>query len=61
MVVSLGDPSSPAAAAGSERGDLIQEVDRKPVHNLKEYNRSLAGVQGQSVLLLVCRPVRPVL
>jgi serine protease Do len=55
VVVSSVDDSSPAAAADLQRGDVIQEVDRKPVHNLAEYHRALGGVHGQPVLLLVSR------
>ena len=55
VVVSSVDPSSAAAAADLERGDVIQEVNRKPVHNVAEYNQALAGTHGQSVLLLVNR------
>jgi serine protease Do len=55
VVVSSVDSSSAAAAADLERGDVIQEVNRKPVHNVAEYERALAGSQNQSVLLLVKR------
>ena len=55
VVVSSVDPSSAAAAAGLERGDVILEIDRKPVHNVAEYEHVLAGVRGQSVLLLVSK------
>lgn len=49
------DPSSVAAAAGLQRGDVIQEVNRKPVRNVEEYDRALAGAHDQSILLLVSR------
>jgi serine protease Do len=55
VVVSSVDPSSAAAAAGVERGDVIREVDRKPVHDVAEYGHVLAGLRGQSVLLLVSK------
>ena len=47
---------SPAAEAGLETGDIIQQVDRKPVHNVAEF-RSLvtAHSSGQPVLLLINR------
>jgi hypothetical protein len=32
---------------------LIQEVNRKPVNNVEEYKRALAGSANQQVLLLV--------
>lgn len=55
VVVSSVDPGSPAAAAGLDRGDVIQEVNRKPVHSMGEYNQALASAHDQSVLLLVSR------
>ncbi|MGC2815947.1 MAG: PDZ domain-containing protein, partial [Candidatus Acidiferrum sp.] len=55
VVVTSVDSSSAAAAADIERGDVIQEVNRKPVRNVAEYNAALAGTRGQSVLLLLRR------
>jgi len=55
VVVTSVDPSSPAAAANLQRGDLIQEVNRKPVHNVAQYQEALAGTAGKAVLLLVNR------
>jgi serine protease Do len=55
VVVTSVDPASVAAAAGLQNGDVIQEVNRKPVHNVEEYNRALAGIHDQSVLLLISR------
>ena len=55
VVVSSVDPSSAAAAADIERGDVIQEVNRRPVRNVAEYNAALSGTHNQSVLLLVKR------
>jgi serine protease Do len=54
VVVSEVDPSSSATEA-LERGDVIQEVNHKPVNNVGEYKQALAGVGNQSVLLLVNR------
>src|SRR5271170_3613459 len=53
VVVSSVDPSSSAAAAGLSRGDLIQEVNHKPVHSITEYKQALAAAGKQPVLLLV--------
>ena len=55
VVVNSVDPSSAAAAADIERGDVIQELNRKPVRNVAEYNAALSGNHDQSVLLLVKR------
>ncbi len=55
VVITEVDASSAAAAAGLQQGDIIQEVNRKPVHNVSEYERAVAGSAKQSVLLLVNR------
>ncbi|MGB7434792.1 MAG: DegQ family serine endoprotease [Candidatus Acidiferrum sp.] len=53
VVVSEVDPSSAAAEAGLQRGDVIQEVNRKPVHNMDQYQQAMSGLTNQSILLLV--------
>jgi serine protease Do len=56
VVVTSVDPSSSAAEAGLDRGFVIQEVNRKPVHSVSEYKQALASAGKQSVLLLVVAP-----
>jgi serine protease Do len=53
VVVTDVDPSSPAATTGLSRGDVIQEVNHKPVHNMEEYNRAISSSGKKPVLLLV--------
>ena len=53
VVVTSVDPSSPAATTGLNRGDVIQEVNHKPVHSVDEYNQAIASSGKQPVLLLV--------
>lgn len=53
VVVETVDPSSAAAAVGLQRGDVIQEVNHKPVHSITEYKDALAAAGKQPVLLLV--------
>ena len=55
VVVTDVDPSSSAAAAGIQRGDVIQEINRKPIHNVQEFQQALAGTGNQPVLLLLNR------
>jgi serine protease Do len=55
VVITSVDDSSAAAAAGLQGGDIIEEVNRKPVSNVEEFHRVLAGAHGPSVLLLVSR------
>jgi serine protease Do len=55
-VVVVGvEEGSTADDAGIEAGDIIKEVDRKPVRNLEEYNAAVQKAKGRSVLLLVQR------
>jgi serine protease Do len=53
VVVTSVDPASAAAAAGLSRGDVIQEVNHKPVTSIEEYKQALAATGKKSVLLLV--------
>ncbi len=55
VVIASIDSSSSAAEAGLQRGDIIQEVNRKPVHNVQQYREALTGADSQSVLLLINR------
>ena len=55
VVVTSIDPSSPAAAADVQRGDVIQEVNRKPVRNIDDFQRAVQSAGNESVLLLINR------
>ena len=47
-------PGSPGDDAGLRRGDLIKEIDRKPVENEKDY-RQLVSKAEKPLLFLVKR------
>jgi serine protease Do len=53
VVITSVDSSSVAGSLGLSRGDVIQEVNHKPVTNVEEYRHALAGSDKQPVLLLV--------
>jgi serine protease Do len=55
VVVTSVDPSSPAAAAQPplNRGDVIQEINHKPITNTSDYQQAMSGADKQPVLLLV--------
>jgi serine protease Do len=53
VVVTSVDPSSAAAAAGINRGDVIQEINHKSVGNSAQYKQLMAGAGSQPILLLV--------
>ncbi len=55
VVIANVDPSSSAAVAGIQQGDVIEEVNHKPVHNVGDYHGAVAGLANQPVLLLVNR------
>ena len=53
VVVTAVDPTSPAAAAGLNRGDVIQEINHKSVATSAQYKQLMSGTNGQPILLLV--------
>jgi serine protease Do len=53
VVITSVDDASPAAAAGLNRGDVIQEVNHKPVSTVAEYKAAVAAAGKQPLLLLV--------
>jgi S1-C subfamily serine protease len=55
VVVAELDPSGPAAAAGVEVGDVIQEINRQPVTSTADIQNALAKSRGRAPLLLVNR------
>ena len=56
VVVRRVDPDSPAARAGVREGDVIREIDRKPMTSVDEFQRAVNKLgREQRVLLLVAR------
>lgn len=54
IVITNVDPNSPAAEAGLRRGDVILQVNKQPVNNMKEFSGA-AGKAGKSILFLIHR------
>jgi len=52
VVVTNVDPNSHAAAAGLQEGDVIQEVNRKPVASAQDFSQALRNSNGDSLLLV---------
>ena len=55
VVVSNVDPNSPAAVSGVQQGDVIEEVNHKPVHTMDEYQAAASSIGDQPAVLLVYR------
>jgi serine protease Do len=55
VVVTSVDPASAAAAAGINRGDLIQEINHKPVNSASQYKQLMSNAGTQPILLLINR------
>jgi serine protease Do len=56
VVITDVDPDSAAAAAGLQQGDIVVQVNRKPVTTVSEFNSAVsAGASHESTLLLVKR------
>jgi serine protease Do len=55
VVVTAVETGSPAAEAGLRRGDVIQEVNRRAVSNVSEFDRAVRQGGSNAVVLLVNR------
>jgi S1-C subfamily serine protease len=55
VVVTNVDSASPAAEAGLQDGDVIQEVNHQPVSGVDGFNRAMQSAGNQPVVLLVDR------
>ncbi len=56
VVVTEVTQGSPAAEGGIRRGDVIQEVNRKPVENIEDFGQAIEEAKGQeSILFLIKR------
>ncbi|MBI5469592.1 MAG: DegQ family serine endoprotease [Deltaproteobacteria bacterium] len=53
LIVSAVKPDSPAGSAGLRRGDVVKEVDRKPVKSMKDYERAISATEKKDVVLLL--------
>jgi serine protease Do len=56
VVISSVQPGGPAAEAKLRPGDLVKEVNRQKIQNLKDYNNALQKTKkGETLLLLIKR------
>jgi serine protease Do len=55
-VITAVAPDSVAEEAGVRPGDIIREIDRKPIGNLSDYKKIMASaVREKSVLFVIQR------
>jgi serine protease Do len=52
VVVTRLDPGSPAARAGLRPGDVLLEVDRRPVENVDSFRQAWTNAKGKVALLV---------
>jgi serine protease Do len=52
VVVTSIDPSSPKAESGLQKGDVIQEVNHQPVHNVAEFKQAMSKATDGALLLV---------
>jgi Do/DeqQ family serine protease len=55
VVITGVDPNSAAAEVGLQRGDVIQEVNRRAVANIEQFRAAVRDAGNQPLLLLVNR------
>jgi len=55
VVVTAVDPTSAAAESGLHEGDLILEIDRRPIGTLAEFNQAIKAGANKNLLFLVRR------
>jgi Do/DeqQ family serine protease len=59
LVVTSVNPDGPAADAGIQKGDVIQEVNRQPVNTREDLRAALGRAGARPVLLLVMHEGQP--
>jgi serine protease Do len=52
VVVSRVDPMGPAYEAEIERGNILLEINRQPVHSIEDFRRLTANARSGEVLAL---------
>jgi serine protease Do len=60
LVITDVDPTGPAAEAGLGRGDVILEINKKPVASVEDVQAALAKAGSNPILLLVSRQGRTI-
>ena len=55
LVITKVDPNGSASDAGMRQGDLVQEVNRRPVRTLADFSAAIKLSAGRPALVLIKR------
>lgn len=55
MVIARIEPGSPAEKAGLRRGDVIEEIEQKPVKSLQDFKLIISRIKTPDILLFINR------
>lgn len=55
VIISAITPGSPAQMAGLRGGDIIKEINRRPIYDFNDYKEAANFKKGQRILLLILR------
>ena len=55
MMVLLVNTESPAWLAEMKVGDILLEIEGRPINNIRDYNNAVGGRQGQKLKFIVDR------
>lgn len=53
VVVTHVDSGSQADRAGLAQGDIISEINKKPIHSLDDYQKNVSNIPGHAVVLVL--------
>ena len=53
VIVTQVVPQSPAADAGIRPGDIIREVDQRPIKNMEDFNRAISEYKAKETILFL--------
>jgi len=53
VIISSVKPESPSSEAGLRRGDIVKEIDRKPIRSMNDYSKALTEAEKNEVVLFL--------
>lgn len=53
VIISAVKPDGPASTAGMMRGDVVKEIDRRPVKDMKDYSDAITGIEKNGTWLFL--------